>query len=202
MLPVSSVVRFPLGFLQIARDELGLHAVQESTVKKEGLPFPLLCIARNFETLDGQVADSPEGDVRMPSMERGRDPFEDELIGAADAREVRIELKRKYERIGEASRSLQDGPAAARPPQKRYAVLLAGGDMDIIGDIARAAQHHEVAVALPEPEHGIPALLFQFVQQRFVEGKILDRGGQGQIKQAERAHGITAWTYRCVWLVR
>lgn len=70
MLPVSAVVRFPLGLLQIAGDEVGLHAVQESAVKEEGLPFSPLCIARNLEILDGQVADSPEGDVRMPPMER------------------------------------------------------------------------------------------------------------------------------------
>lgn len=74
--------------------------------------------------------------------------------------------------------------------------------MNIIGDIASTTQYHEVAVAFPKTEHGIPAVLFQFVQQRFVEGEILDRGGQGQIKQAERAHGITAWTCRCVWPVR
>jgi hypothetical protein len=59
-----------------------------------------------------------------------------------------------------------------------------------------------VAIALPKTEHRITPALVQFVQQCLVEGEILGRGGQGQIKQAESAHIVTAWMCRNAWVAR
>ena len=69
MVPVSAIVRFPLGMLQIAGNDVGLHAVEDRAVKEERLSFPLLRISRNLEAFDGQIADTLGSDCRLPSME-------------------------------------------------------------------------------------------------------------------------------------
>jgi hypothetical protein len=57
--------------------------------------------------------------------------------------------------------------------------------MHVIGEARGAAQHDKVAIAFPKTKYGVVTVLFQVVQQRFVEGEILNRGGHGQIEQAK-----------------
>ena len=99
MLPVSSVVRFPLGFFQIARDEIAVHGIEDRAMKEQGITLAPLGVPRDFHPADRQIADALEGDGRLPAMERAGDPLEDELIGAADVREVRMQRERQHERI-------------------------------------------------------------------------------------------------------
>jgi hypothetical protein len=139
MRPVSAVVRLPLGLLEIAGDEFGLHAVQDGAVKEERSSFPSLRISRNLEALDSQVADTLEGDVRLPSTEDLGDTLQNKLIGGTNAREIGMKRDRDNEGIGEASGALQHGPSAARPPQDRYAIALAGGKINIVGEVAGTA---------------------------------------------------------------
>lgn len=193
MRATEAIVRLPPRLLEVARNHPCLHVMQDGAMEEEGMAHSTLRVTRNFHFADRQIADTPKGRSRLPSMERAGDTFEDELIGAPDVREVRMQVEGKHERIGETSRSLEDGTSAARPPEDRDAVLFAGDDMHVVIQAAGPSQHHEVAVALPKSEHGIAALFVQFVQQRLIQGKILGRRGQGQIEQAKPVHLMAAW---------
>ena len=185
MLPVPSVLRFFRRLLKIAGNDVGLHAVQDGAVKQQGVTFTSLRISRDLQPVNGHIADPAKGDGGFPSSERLGDPIEDELIGGANIREFGMQLQRKHEGVGQAAGSQQDGPPAAGPPKHRYPVLFAGGDMDIVVDAARTPEHDEMAVALPEPEHRIAAILLQLLEQRFVEGEILCRGREGEIEETQ-----------------
>ena len=106
MLPVSSILRFPLWLLQIAGDKFGLHAIENGAVKEERPPLSLLRISRNFESIDSQVTDTLEGDGRLPSMEGSGHAFKDKLIGRANASQIWMERDWKHEGIGKTSWSL------------------------------------------------------------------------------------------------
>ena len=64
--------------------------------------------------------------------------------------------------------------------------------MNIVDEPAGRPQHDEVAVAFPKAQDRIASALIEFFEQGEVQGEILDRGGQGQIQQAEGMHGVTA----------
>ena len=74
--------------------------------------------------------------------------------------------------------------------------------MDIIGDMASAPQHDDMAVTFPEAKHGIAAVLLQFLEQGFVKGKIFFWRREREIEETKGAHGAIAWACRCVWPVR
>jgi len=192
MRSVCTVIRLSPWLFQVSRDEIDRHAVQNGALEEQGMPFPSLRIARDFHVADHQIADAPDGDGRLPPMERRGDPFEDESIRVVDVREVGMQIERKYERIREASRSLQHGAPAARPPKDRDAVLFACREMRVFGQAAGRAQNHKMEIAFPKTEQRITSLLVQFVQQRFIQGQILGRRWEGQIEQPERAHVRTA----------
>lgn len=157
-------------------------------MEEEGMMDSTLRVTGDFPLADRQIADASKGDSRFPSMERAGDPFQDELIGTADVREMRMQVERKHERVREASRSLEDGTSAACPPEDGDAVLLAGSEMHVVVQGGGPPQHHEGTVALPKAEYGVAALFVQFLQQGLIQSEILGRRGQGQIEQAERAH--------------
>jgi hypothetical protein len=127
-------------------------------------------------------------------MERSGHPFEDELIGAADICQLRMQRQRQHEGIRETARSLQDGPPAARAPKHGNSICFTRVNMDIIHEPAGQTHHDEVTAALPKSQDRITADLIQFVEQGFVQSEVLYGRGQGEIKQAERMHGITAST--------
>ena len=173
-------------------------------MKEECAALSSLGVSRNFPVINRKIADATERSGRLPSLERSGDPFENESIGAADVREIRMQCERHRERIGETARSLQDGSAPAGAPQDLDRVLFAGGDIDLVDEPARPTQHHEIAVALPDAQDRIAFLLIQFIEQSLIEREILYRRGEGEIEQAEGGHGITAsmsWTCRDGWLV-
>jgi hypothetical protein len=66
--------------------------------------------------------------------------------------------------------------------------------MDIIHEPAGRTHHDEVTAALPKSQDRITADIIQFVEQGFVQSEVLYGRGQGEIKQAEGMHGITAST--------
>lgn len=101
-------------------------------------------------------------------------------------------IEREDKGIGQTAWSLQDRAAAARTAKDRNAVSFAGGQIDIIGHAGGAAQHDEDTGALPKPKHRNPTPFIQFVEQGFVQRKILDRQGKRQIEQAERGHVMSA----------
>lgn len=175
MRPVCTVVRLSPRLFQIPGNEIDRHVVQYGALEEQGLPFPSLRITRDLHAADCQIADTLDGDGRLPSMERSRDPFEDESIRAADVREVGMQIEREDERVREASRSLQHGAPAARPPKDGDPVLFACGEMHVFDQAAGGAQDHKMEVTLPKTEQRLAAVLIQLIQQRLVQSQILGR---------------------------
>lgn len=106
MVPVSAIVRFPLGVLHIAGNEAGLHAVEDRAVKEERRSFSPLRISRNLKAFDGQIADTLDGDGRLPFLEGFGSALQDKSIGRADVSQIGMKRDRKHERIGQTSGSL------------------------------------------------------------------------------------------------
>lgn len=151
-------------------------------MKEQAIPLAPLRVPRDFHPVDGEIADTLQDRGWFPPLECRGHPFEDELIGTADVRQIRMPRKRQHERIRQAAGALQHGAAAAAAPEYWNAILLAGGDMDVVDEPARWPQHHKMAVAFPKTQDRIIAALVQFIQQGVVQGEILYRGRQSQIE--------------------
>lgn len=178
-----------------------MHAVQDGAMEKQNAAFSTLRIARYFEAIDGQIADPSEHCGRLPSMKCFGDPIEDELVGRADVCEGGMQSKREHQRIGQASRSLQNRSSATHPPEEWDAVSFAYISMDVFAQAAGAPQHNEVPVALPKTKDGLTTIVFQLVQKNLVERKVLGWRRKGQIKEPERTQVISSWGFRNVWAI-
>ena len=175
MRPVLPIRRLPCRLLQIAPDEITLHGIKDRAMKEEGIPLAPLGIARDFFPIDRQITSPEKNSTRLPPVKRSGDPFEDEFIGAADIGELSMQRQRQDERIGQATGSLEDGPAAARASKHRDSICFARINIDIVHEPAGRAQDHEVAVALPKTQDRITADIVQFVKQGLVQGEVLYR---------------------------
>ena len=194
MRPVLAILRLPCRLLQIPRDESALHGIEDRAVKEEGIPLASLGVSGNFSAVNGQIAGPNKVSTWLPSVECRRHPFEDEVIGAADSSQLRMQRQRQHEGIRETAGSLQDGPAAARAPKHGDSIGFARVDMDIVHEPTGWTQHDKVTAALPKSQDRITTDIIQFVEQSFVQSEILYGGGKGQIEQAECTHGVTAST--------
>src|SRR5690348_2006310 len=133
---LPSILRLARRMLQVAGDTDGRHSVQNRAVKEESAAPSSLGVSGNFPFADCKIADATEGGGRLPWMKGSGDPFQNESIGAANAREIRMQREWHHQRIGETTRPLQDGPASAGAPQNLDGVLFAGGDIDIVDEPA------------------------------------------------------------------
>ena len=144
-------------------------------MKEQRIPLAPLGIPRDFSPADRQIADALKHRRRLPSMERGRHPLENELVRAAKIRKTRVPRERQDQRIRQAAGSLQDRSATACAPKHRHTILFTDGDMNIVDESAGRPQHDEVPVAFPKAKDRIAPALIQFIEQGEVQGEILDR---------------------------
>ena len=129
---VLTVIRLACRLIQISRDEIAVHGMENRAVKEQGVPFAPLGVSGNFHPIDRQITDAPKRGGRLPSMERAGDSFKNKPIRALDIRQIYMPCQRQHECIRETARSLQDGSAAAGAPKHRYSILSAGSSTDIV----------------------------------------------------------------------
>ena len=171
---------------QVAADPLERERMQNRAVNKEPVPEPALGAAAEFSTRDGQVARAFDSDRAIEGPQGPGDPVEYIPMGDIDGR------KPRRGRVGQDDRHIQcpgadhHRPPAARPPDDRHPVLLAGIDPNVASQPPRCPQHHGEPGKFPESQDRPCPSFVGLDQQRLVERQVRLDGLEGQLQERHR----------------
>src|SRR3989338_453422 len=148
ILPVGRLLR---GEGQQPVHQRGVEDGQKGTVKQQTAAPAVLGVAGKLARPEGQVALTLNFDSRADQGFQGAlERFQDERVCLGDALKRTSMIDPQDQRIVQAPRALENGPAAATSPENGDVVGLTGGQINIRVHLAGVSQDDEVIRGLPK----------------------------------------------------